>query len=133
MTLKSTITSLICDEHGLLMHSKSRYEILDLMGQGTFGQVVMCKTLRTGELVAIKVIKNHFSYHAQGEKEVAILRQVYGVTEFLATTPINTYSTASLKVVLTIRIDSCNYGTRFFLEVICVQSLSCYRSVYTKY
>lgn len=54
----------------------SRYEILDLMGQGTFGQVVMCKTLQTGELVAIKVIKNQFSYHAQGEKEVAILRQV---------------------------------------------------------
>ncbi|EPB86863.1 CMGC/DYRK protein kinase [Mucor circinelloides 1006PhL] len=53
-----------------------KYEILDLMGQGTFGQVVMCKTLRTGELVAVKVIKNHFSYHAQGEKEVAILRQL---------------------------------------------------------
>ncbi|OAD01748.1 Ets transcription factor, partial [Mucor lusitanicus CBS 277.49] len=53
-----------------------RYEILDLMGQGTFGQVVMCKTLQTGELVAIKVIKNQFSYHAQGEKEVAILRQL---------------------------------------------------------
>lgn len=47
------------------------------MGQGTFGQVVMCKTLRTGEHVAIKVIKNQYSYHTQGEKEIAILSQVH--------------------------------------------------------
>ncbi|KAK4510244.1 p23 chaperone protein wos2 [Mucor velutinosus] len=59
-----------------ILGDAEKYEILDLMGQGTFGQVVMCKTLRTGELVAIKVIKNQFSYHAQGEKEVAILRQL---------------------------------------------------------
>ncbi|GAN08902.1 kinase-like protein [Mucor ambiguus] len=59
-----------------ILGAVEKYEILDLMGQGTFGQVVMCKTLRTGELVAIKVIKNQFSYHSQGEKEVAILRQL---------------------------------------------------------
>jgi dual specificity tyrosine-phosphorylation-regulated kinase 2/3/4 len=35
-----------------------RYEILDLMGKGTFGQVVKCECKQKKEMVAIKVIKN---------------------------------------------------------------------------
>ncbi|CEP10049.1 hypothetical protein [Parasitella parasitica] len=57
-----------------------KYEIVDLMGQGTFGQVVKCRTIRTGELVAIKVIKNQFPYHNQGQKEIAILSQISTTT-----------------------------------------------------
>ncbi|KAI9483173.1 MAG: kinase-like domain-containing protein, partial [Benjaminiella poitrasii] len=52
---------------------KIRYEILDLMGQGTFGQVVKCKTIKTGELVAVKVVKNQPIYSSHGDKEVEIL------------------------------------------------------------
>ncbi|KAI8992137.1 kinase-like domain-containing protein [Mycotypha africana] len=49
------------------------YEILELMGQGTFGQVVKCRNTTTGELVAIKVIKRQPSFHIQGQKEMSIL------------------------------------------------------------
>ena len=34
------------------------YEILDLLGKGTFGQVVKCECKPLKEMVAIKVIKN---------------------------------------------------------------------------
>ncbi len=34
------------------------YEILDLLGKGTFGQVVKCECKISKEIVAIKVIKN---------------------------------------------------------------------------
>ncbi|KAI7908213.1 kinase-like domain-containing protein [Cokeromyces recurvatus] len=50
-----------------------RYEVLDLMGQGSFGQVVKCRTLKTNELVAIKIVKNQPTYNMYGDKEVEIL------------------------------------------------------------
>jgi hypothetical protein len=39
-----------------------QYLIVDLFGRGTFGQVVKCKNLNTGEYVALKVIKNKPAY-----------------------------------------------------------------------
>ncbi|OBZ84447.1 Serine/threonine-protein kinase ppk15 [Choanephora cucurbitarum] len=53
-----------------------RYEILDLMGQGTFGQVVKCKTQKTGEFVAIKVIKKQHAYQMQSLKEIQVLNRL---------------------------------------------------------
>ncbi|KAI9252626.1 kinase-like domain-containing protein [Sporodiniella umbellata] len=44
------------------------------MGQGTFGQVVQCRELSTSRYVAIKVIKRHHAFTAQGEKEIRILK-----------------------------------------------------------
>lgn len=52
------------------------YEILDLMGQGTFGQVVKCRKQSTGELVAVKVIKRQPAFLMQGDKEIHILKMV---------------------------------------------------------
>jgi len=49
------------------------YEILELMGKGTFGQVVKCECKRQKELVAIKVIKNKKSFKNQGVVEIKIL------------------------------------------------------------
>ena len=37
----------------------------ELLGQGTFGQVVKCLQEDTNELVAVKVIKNHAAYYHQ--------------------------------------------------------------------
>lgn len=34
-----------------------KYLVLDILGQGTFGQVVKCQNLKTQEIVAVKVIK----------------------------------------------------------------------------
>ena len=52
---------------------KNRYLILDVLGQGTFGQVVKCQNLRTQEVVAVKVIKNKTAYFNQSMMEVSVL------------------------------------------------------------
>ncbi|KAJ3065285.1 dual specificity protein kinase yak1 [Podochytrium sp. JEL0797] len=50
-----------------------QYHILDLLGQGTFGQVVKCQNIKTKDFVAVKVIKNKPAYYNQSLVEVAIL------------------------------------------------------------
>lgn len=52
---------------------RNRYLILDVLGQGTFGQVVKCQNLRTQEVVAVKVIKNRTAYFNQSMMEVSVL------------------------------------------------------------
>ncbi|KAJ9298222.1 hypothetical protein DTO271G3_3827 [Paecilomyces variotii] len=52
---------------------KNRYLILDVLGQGTFGQVVKCQNLRTQEVVAVKVVKNKTAYFNQSMMEVSVL------------------------------------------------------------
>lgn len=54
----------------------NRYLILDILGAGTFGQVVKCKNIETGEMVALKVIKNKPAYTKQSLIEVDILTHV---------------------------------------------------------
>ena len=53
-----------------------RYIILDLLGHGTFGQVVKCQNMRTSQLVGIKVIKNQASYFNQSMMEVTVLEML---------------------------------------------------------
>lgn len=50
-----------------------KYLILDVLGQGTFGQVVKCQNMKTMEVVAVKVIKNKTAYFNQSMMEVTIL------------------------------------------------------------
>lgn len=56
-----------------LMSRRNRYLILDVLGQGTFGQVVKCQNLKTQEVVAVKVIKNKTAYFNQSMMEVSVL------------------------------------------------------------
>ncbi|KAF9793293.1 kinase-like domain-containing protein [Thelephora terrestris] len=51
----------------------ARYLILDILGQGTFGQVVKCQNMKTHEIVAVKVVKNKPAYFNQSMMEVTIL------------------------------------------------------------
>lgn len=53
-----------------------KYVILDLLGQGTFGQVVKCQNLQSRELVAVKVIKNQPAYFNQSMMEVTVLEML---------------------------------------------------------
>ncbi|GAA5975265.1 hypothetical protein JCM11641_005908 [Rhodosporidiobolus odoratus] len=55
---------------------KDRYLILDVLGQGTFGQVVKCQNLKTHEIVAVKVVKNKPAYFQQSMMEVTILELI---------------------------------------------------------
>ncbi|KAF8482645.1 kinase-like domain-containing protein [Russula ochroleuca] len=50
-----------------------KYLILDVLGQGTFGQVVKCQDMKTHEIVAVKVVKNKPAYFNQSMMEVTIL------------------------------------------------------------
>ncbi|KAJ1668313.1 dual specificity protein kinase yak1 [Coemansia sp. RSA 1646] len=50
-----------------------QFLILEMLGSGTFGQVVKCQNTRTGEMVAVKVIKNKSAYYNQSMMEVQML------------------------------------------------------------
>lgn len=65
-------------QHEVLCSMKNTYEVLDFLGRGTFGQVVKCWKRGTGDVVAIKILKNHPSYARQGQIEVSILARLSG-------------------------------------------------------
>jgi dual specificity tyrosine-phosphorylation-regulated kinase 2/3/4 len=69
------------DERGDYMivlgdHLCYRYEIVDILGKGSFGQVVRCVDHKTGGLVAIKIIRNKKRFHQQALVEVNILQKL---------------------------------------------------------
>lgn len=57
-------------------HLSFRYEIVDILGKGSFGQVVRCIDHKTGGLVAIKIIRNKKRFHQQALVEVNILQKL---------------------------------------------------------
>ncbi|EEB08721.2 CMGC/DYRK/DYRK2 protein kinase Ppk5 [Schizosaccharomyces japonicus yFS275] len=57
-------------------HLDYRYEVVDHIGQGSFGQVVRCIDHKSGELVAVKIIRNRKKFHGQALIEVGILRKL---------------------------------------------------------
>lgn len=50
-----------------------KYLVLDILGQGTFGQVVKCQNLLTKEILAVKVVKSRTEYLTQSITEAKIL------------------------------------------------------------
>jgi serine/threonine protein kinase len=75
----------------MLTISRNRYLILDVLGQGTFGQVVKCQNLKTQEVVAVKVVKNRTAYFNQSMMEVSVLDLVRSSSD-LSLEPANTLS-----------------------------------------
>ncbi|SPQ22218.1 31f800f6-6dd7-413f-9a40-143bde3d0651 [Thermothielavioides terrestris] len=57
-------------------HLAYRYEIIDVLGKGSFGQVVRCIDHKTGALVAVKIIRNKKRFHQQALVEVNILQKL---------------------------------------------------------
>jgi dual specificity protein kinase YAK1 len=53
-----------------------QYEVRDVLGSGTFGQVVRCREKGTGKAAAVKVIKNHPAYFHQAHVEIGILHML---------------------------------------------------------
>ncbi len=60
-------------QHGQFAY---RYEVLELLGKGSFGQVFKCKDHKTGNVVALKVIKNKKRFQQQAIVEVRVLDAV---------------------------------------------------------
>ncbi|KAK3068631.1 serine/threonine protein kinase, CMGC, dual-specificity [Teratosphaeriaceae sp. CCFEE 6253] len=54
-------------------HLSYRYEVVDLLGKGSFGQVVRCVDHKLGGVVAVKIIRNKKRFHQQALVEVGIL------------------------------------------------------------
>ncbi|KAE9972957.1 hypothetical protein EG328_004671 [Venturia inaequalis] len=57
-------------------HLSYRYEVVDMLGKGSFGQVVRCIDHKTGLLVAVKIIRNKKRFHQQALVEVNILQKL---------------------------------------------------------
>lgn len=57
-------------------HLAYRYEVVDILGKGSFGQVVRCVDHKTGALVAIKIIRNKKRFHQQALIEVNLLTKL---------------------------------------------------------
>ena len=57
-------------------HLAYRYEVVDILGKGSFGQVVRCIDHKTGGLVAVKIIRNKKRFHQQALVEVNILQKL---------------------------------------------------------
>ncbi|KAJ9353838.1 hypothetical protein DTO027B9_5051 [Paecilomyces variotii] len=57
-------------------HLAYRYEVVDVLGKGSFGQVVRCVDHKTGGLVAVKIIRNKKRFHQQALVEVNILQKL---------------------------------------------------------
>ena len=57
-------------------HIAYRYEILDLLGKGSFGQVCECFDHKKKEKVALKVIKNKPKFHHQASVEIKVLHRL---------------------------------------------------------
>lgn len=65
------------DYHIILRdHLGYRYEVLDTLGKGSFGQVLKCFDHKSGKTVAVKVIRNKKRFHTQALVEVKILEDL---------------------------------------------------------
>ncbi|KAJ1875687.1 serine/threonine protein kinase, CMGC, dual-specificity [Coemansia sp. RSA 990] len=54
-------------------HLLYRYEILEVLGKGSFGQVLRARDHKTGDVVAVKIIRNRKRFHHQAQVEVKLL------------------------------------------------------------
>ena len=57
-------------------HISFRYEIIAVLGKGSFGQVIEVHDHATGRALAMKIIKNHRNFYEQAQIEIDILKQI---------------------------------------------------------
>ena len=55
-------------------HIGYRYQVMELLGKGSFGQVVRVLDHKTKEFLALKIIKNKARFHEQAQIEVKVLK-----------------------------------------------------------
>jgi dual specificity tyrosine-phosphorylation-regulated kinase 2/3/4 len=57
-------------------HISYRYEIIQILGRGSFGQVCKCMDHKQQQYVAVKIIRNKKRFHQQGIVEVKVLEHM---------------------------------------------------------
>ena len=57
-------------------HISFRFEIIDTLGKGSFGQVLRCRDHKTGDMVAVKIIRNKKRFHHQALVEIKVLENL---------------------------------------------------------
>lgn len=62
-------------------HIAFRYEIQSKLGKGAFGDVYQVLDHRTGERVALKIIRSEHRFHQQGRVEVEVLKKLRAHSE----------------------------------------------------
>lgn len=67
------------DEHGSYLlvahdHIQYRYEVIKIIGKGSFGQVIKAFDHKTQSHVALKIVRNEKRFHKQAQEEIRILQ-----------------------------------------------------------
>lgn len=57
-------------------HLAYRYEIISILGKGSFGQVLKCYDYKLQTLRAVKIIRNKSRFHHQAKMELKILHHL---------------------------------------------------------
>ena len=69
------------DENGCYIpvphdHVAYRYEVLKVIGKGSFGQVLKCYDHKTQTHIALKMVRNEKRFHRQAQEEIRILEHL---------------------------------------------------------
>lgn len=62
-----------------LLQRRNQFRVISLLGQGTFAQVFKCQCLDTGQIVAVKIVKNKPAYTRQALVEIDVFTALSGV------------------------------------------------------
>ena len=57
-------------------HIAYRYEVMRVLGKGSFGQVVLTFDHKNGASVALKMVRNEKRFHRQAQEEIRILEHL---------------------------------------------------------
>jgi dual specificity tyrosine-phosphorylation-regulated kinase 2/3/4 len=57
-------------------HILYRFEILKILGKGSFGQVLKCYDHKVGAHIALKIVRNEKRFHRQAQEEIRILEHL---------------------------------------------------------
>ena len=82
-------------------HLDFRYEVVSVIGKGSFGQVCKCIDHKLKETLAVKIIRNKRKFHKQGAVEVKLLKSMKEQD------PEDNYNIVSIKNHFTFRNHLC--------------------------
>lgn len=80
-TLNSPFNNGFDDEKGNYLfvkhdHIQYRYEMIKILGKGTFGQVIKCFDHKKREFCAVKLVRNEQNFNRQAQEEIRILKKL---------------------------------------------------------